>query len=159
MKKKKSFNIVDLIVLIVIFSTLILGYKKINAFNSQASDSVKASKLKITYYVEEVPSFIADSIEKGDKVTEQIQSSDFGEITDIKIQPSISWSIDELGNYTKSTKKDHSSLELTFETTGTINEIGTFIDKSEYYIGQTLTLYIGEVVINTGRISSIELIK
>jgi hypothetical protein len=42
------------------------------------------------------------------------------------------------------------------ETMGTINNSGVSIDKSLYYVGQTLSLYAGNSYLKDGRISKIE---
>jgi hypothetical protein len=42
------------------------------------------------------------------------------------------------------------------ETVGTINNNGVTIDKSQYYVGQTLSLYAGKSYLKDGRISKIE---
>jgi ribosomal protein S19 len=42
------------------------------------------------------------------------------------------------------------------ETMGTINNNGVTIDKSPYYVGQTISLYAGKSFLKDGRISKIE---
>jgi hypothetical protein len=55
-----------------------------------------------------------------------------------------------------SPREGYSSLTLTMEATGTITNNGVSVDKSVYYVGQTISLYAGNSYLKDGRISGIK---
>ncbi len=160
MKNKRKFNFIDILIILIIASGIFFGFKKFSkASVSSTSSTNKSNKLKITYFMEEVPDYTVESIQIGDPVREEIQNSNFGSIVDIKTDNSISWARDKEGNFIKSSRDGYLSLELVMEANGFVGENGVTIDKSVYYVGQTLGLFAGNSVLKTGRISDIQVIE
>ncbi|HHY78095.1 MAG TPA: DUF4330 domain-containing protein [Clostridiales bacterium] len=158
-KKKVRFTIIDLLILVLIIST-ILGVKyKFSKANAVTPFVAKPDRIRISFFIEETPDFAAKAIKIGDPVRESIQNSFFGNVTDIVIGDSISWSRDMNGNLVATDREGYSSLSITMEASGFIGENGVTIDKSIYYIGQTVTLYVGNSVFQNGRISDIQKIN
>ncbi len=113
-------------------------------------------KIIITYFMENTPDCTIDAIKPGDPVREQIQNSSFGKVIDIERGDSIFWANKDSGEFVASPREGYSSLTLTMEAYGTITDNGVSIDKSVYYVGQTISLYAGNSYLKGGRISGIE---
>ena len=79
----------------------------------------------------------------------------FGKVVDVEVGPSVSWGEDAKGNQVKSTKEGWSSIYITMETNGKLGPNGITIGGSKYYIGQFVTLRVGDSIFY-GRISNAE---
>lgn len=158
MGNKKKFNFIDILILVILVAGLFFGFRKLKASEPDAETSSKHQKFLISYYIEEVPDFVAQSIKKGDSVKEVIQSSDFGNIVSKSVDESVFWARDNEGELFKSSKEGYNSLTLTMEVEGLMGKQGVTIDKSSYFVGQTLSLFIGNVMLENGRISDVKAI-
>ncbi len=154
--KKRKFNFIDLIIILVLVSGLVFGFKKFKKADLSPSTSNKSSKILVSYYIEEVPSYAADAIEIGQPTREEIQNSSFGTIVSKDVQESVSWARDNNGQFFKSSRDGYNSVTITMEADGSIGENGVTIDKSVYYVGQTIGLYAGNSYLKTGRISEVK---
>lgn len=154
MLKKKSTWIVIAIALIVIIGVAGLSGKFAKA--KVGAPAAAQDKLIVTFYLENTPDATIDAIKEGDPVKETVQGSNFGKVTGIQRGESIFWANKDSGEFVASPREGYSSLSLTMETVGTINNNGVTIDKSQYYVGQTLSLYAGKSYLKDGRISKIE---
>ncbi len=155
-KAKRKFTAIDFIIILVII-TAILGAKyKLSKANAVTPFVAKPDKIKVSFFIEEVPEFAAKAVKIGDPVKESIQNSNFGKVTDIVIDKSISWARDNSGNFVASNRDGYSSVSIAMEAYGLIGNNGVTIDKSVYYIGQTITLYAGNSVFQNGRIADIK---
>lgn len=116
----------------------------------------KKDTLIATFYIEEAPDFAVDAINNGDPVTEATFSSSVGKVTGKETGPSVSWARSLDGEVKKSTKDGYSYAYVTMECEGVFNSDGSFtIDKSKYFVGQTITLNVGNSRLENGRFSSI----
>lgn len=156
---KKKINILDILILLLIIGGIFFGYRKINQDNTSDKNMESKSKIRLTYYVEEVMSYTADSIQTGDEVVEKVQGSSFGQVVDKDVQEAVSWGVAKDGKYVKSSRPNSNSVTITMEAEGVVGDHGIAIDKSTYYIGQTLGLYIGDVFIENGRLSGVEIVE
>lgn len=156
--KKRKFTIIDFVVVILLIISLI-GLKSKFAKANIASPSSSKEKILITFYIEETPDYIVDAIEMGNPVKESIQNSDFGKVVKINPSDSIYWESREDGQLVSSSREGYSSLYITMEGTGIINKNGVSIDKSVYYVGQTISIYAGNSLIKDGRISEVTKIE
>jgi hypothetical protein len=154
MFRKKSTWIIIAIALIVIIGVAGISGKFAKA--RVGAPAAAQDKLIVTFYLESTPDATIDAIKVGDPVKETVQNSNFGKITDIQRGESIFWANKDSGEFVASPREGYSSLSLTMETMGTINNNGVTIDKSPYYVGQTLSLYAGKSYLKDGRISKIE---
>jgi hypothetical protein len=154
MLKKRSFWITIAAIVIVI-----VGIAGVSGKFAKAKVGAPASakdKLIITFYLEGTPDSTIDAIKIGDPVRETIQGSSFGKVTAVERGESIFWANDETGIMVSSPREGYSSLTLTMEATGTITNNGVSVDKSVYYVGQTISLYAGNSYLKDGRISGIK---
>lgn len=154
MLRKKSTWIIIALALIVIIGVAGISGKFAKA--RVGAPAAAQDRLIVTFYMENTPDATIDSIKEGDPVKETVQGSSFGKVTGIQRGESIFWANKDSGEFVASPREGYSSLTLTMETTGTINNNGVSIDKSQYYVGQTLSLYAGKSLLKDGRISKIE---
>ncbi len=151
---KRKFTWIDFAIIIVIVAAIAgIGYKF--AKSRLAAPTVEREKILITYYMEYAPDSSIESIKVGDPARESVQNSNFGKITEIVTGESIFWDSDDEGQQVGSPREGFSSLILTMETEGVMNNNGVSIDKSVYYVGQTINLYAGKSTFIAGRISDI----
>lgn len=155
MLKKKFTRIDVVIILIVVISVIGIGSKFSTAKVAQPMD-VTSKDIYITFYIEETPDYTIDAISISDPVTESVQNSNFGEVVEIIPGPSIYWESDELGQLKGSSREGYSSLSLKMKANGIISGSGASIDKSVYYVGQTVTIYAGNSILKDGRISEMK---
>ncbi len=154
MFRKKSTWIIIAIALVIIIG--IAGISGKFAKAKVGAPAAAQDKLIVTFYLENTPDSTIDAIKAGDPVRETVQNSNFGKITDIQSGEPIFWANKDSGEFVASPREGYSSLSLTMETMGTINNNGVTIDKSPYYVGQTISLYAGKSFLKDGRISKIE---
>lgn len=153
MAKKKLTWIDIAIVLVIIISIAGVAYK----FSKAKVNTPTAAKEKIlvSFYMEYAPDNVVKAIKVGDPVIESVQNSSFGKVKEIVTEDSIFWESGEDGHLKASPREGFSSITLTMETEGVINQNGVAIDKSLYYVGLTTSLYVGNGSLKDGRISKI----
>jgi len=150
---KKKFTWIDLVIaLIILISITGVVYKFTRA---KLVPITAKEKLLVSFYVENAPDSSIAAIREGDPVRETVQNADFGKVVKIETGDSIFWECGEDGKYISTSRAGYSSLTITMEAYGVINRNGVTIDKSVYYVGQTISLYAGKSEINNGRISKI----
>lgn len=158
-RSKRKFNFLDIVILLVIIAGVGFGVRKYQQASISTPISTKANRIEISYYIEEVPDYAAEAIQIGDPVKEEIQSANFGNVTDIQIDDSVSWARNDKGEFFESSRDGYASLNLKMEANGVMSQNGVTIDKSVYYIGQTITLHAGNSILKTGRISNLKVIE
>lgn len=150
---KKKITWIDItIVLVVLVSVLGIGSKFSTAKVAAPMDN-SSQEIYLTFYIEETPDYVIDGISIGAPATESVQNSNFGEVVEITTGPSVYWEPNDVGQLVGSSREGYSSLYLTMKTKGIISGSGVSIDKSVYYVGQTVTLYAGNSILKDGRIS------
>lgn len=154
--KKRKLTWIDLTIVVVVIIGII-GYKNKIAKANVGTPATNKEKILITFYIEEIPDFAIDAINIGDPVRESIQNAYFGEVVDINPDDSIYWESREDGQLVSSSREGYSSLYITMQGTGIINKDGVSIDKSVYYVGQTISLNAGNSLLKEGRISEIKI--
>ncbi len=158
-RRKIKFTVIDLAIILVLIVTLGAVGMKFKKAKVSTPFVAKTDKIQITYYIEEIPEFAATAIKIGDPVKESIQNSSFGKVTDIVIEDSISWLKTNEGKYITTAREGYSSVSLTMEGEGIIGKNGVTIDKSVYYVGQTITIYAGNSILQNGRIADVQKIE
>lgn len=158
-KLRRKFTFIDLAIILVILASIFTMSRKFSKAKVSTPLAAKSNKIQISFFIEEVPEFAATAIEIDSPVRESIQNASFGRVSDITIDESISWARGEDGNFVATSRDGYSSLTITMDAGGTIGNNGVTIDKSVYYIGQTITLYAGNSILQNGRISDIKVVE
>lgn len=156
---KRRFTVIDLVIILLLIVTIVGVGRKFTKAKVSTPFVAKMDRIEISFFMEEIPDYAANAIELGAPVKESIQNSSFGKVSDIVIEDSVSWSRSEDGNFVPSTKEGYASLYITMVGEGMIGSNGVTIDKSVYYIGQTLTLYAGNSILQNGRIADIKKVE
>lgn len=152
---KRKFTWIDFIIFLVILVSMVGLKGKFTTAKVVSPLDNKSKEILITFFIEETPDYTIDAINLGDPVKESIQNSNFGEIVEITPSDSIYWESDKEGKLISSPREGYSSLYITMKSSGTISGSGVSIDKSVYYVGQTVSLYAGNSIFKDGRISKI----
>lgn len=148
-------SIIDLIIILVVIAVGIFGISRLGLFSPKESTTTIKNNLEITFFQEEVNTFTANNVTLEDPTTETLLNRSFGNVVNIEIGDSISWGEDQNGKQVKTTKAGWSSIFITTETNGTLGPNGITIGGSTYYIGQFITLRVGDSIFY-GRIYSAE---
>jgi hypothetical protein len=136
-------SIIDIIAVLIIVTVIgILGYKYALP-TSSGYLTPKHDNIKMVFYDEEVNSFTANRVMKGDAARERLQNANFGKVVDVVVDESVSWGESDEGQFVASGKPGFSSIYITLEAKGSLDRSGIIIDKAQYYIGQYITLYVG----------------
>jgi hypothetical protein len=156
--RKHKFTWIDLLIIIVVLVTVFSVKPKFDKANVVANQ-VQEKEIELSFYIESVPETVLNGIHVGSPVRESVQGSSFGKVTKIEKGPSIVFASDESGNVVASEKEGYISLKLTMKTTGELKPNGISLDKSVYYVGQTVTLYAGNSILKDGRISYVNVLN
>lgn len=156
-KNGKIFGKISILDLVIIFLVVGAGLFAANRFGLFSSKELGTTinNLKVVFYQEEVNSFTANNVNLGDPTTETLQNISLGTVVNIEKADSVSWGKDQNGKQIKSTKTGWSSIYITMETNGLLGPNGIVIGGSTYYIGQFITLRVGDSIFY-GRIFSAE---
>ncbi len=150
-----KISIIDiLVILIIVVAVVGIGYKFTRS-NTSNPVFTKQKDVQIKFQMDEVPDFIVNAIKVGDPVRESVQNASFGKVVNIETGDSILWLTTEDGRNVKVSREGYYSLEITMEAKGMPDNLGVLIDKANYYVGQTITLYVGNAVLSSGRITEI----
>jgi len=156
MKSKRKLNIIDYLIIILIVCIGIFSVNKLRSKDIASGSGDKSKEIEIVYYIEEVPEYVAKTVEKDDPVKEKIQGSNLGNVTDVKVEDSVSWARDRDGNLVQSSKEGYNSMTIKIKGNGLVDKNGAMIDKSNYYVGQTVAVFVGNAYLETGRIAEIK---
>lgn len=159
MSKNKGvrFTLIDALVALAIIAVLaFVGYSFIKKSPADTTSvTEKGEKYIMTFYVEEVPEFAAQKVEKGDKATDDVKSIPLGKIIDLKVDEAVVYNTDYQGNTVKSAKEGYNSMMITTEVEANEFEHGLSIWGQPYVVGTTMTMYMGEAKVY-GRVYNIE---
>ena len=150
---RKKITWIDLTIFIVVLISVLGIGSKFSTAKVAAPVGNSSEEIYLTFYIEETPDYVVDAILLGAPVTESVQGSNFGEVVEITPGPSVYWEPSDAGQLVGSSREGYSSLYLTMKTKGVISGSGISIDKSVYYVGQTVTIYAGNSMLKDGRIS------
>lgn len=139
-------SIIDILIVIMTLGVLLFALNKIGLFSPKNTLSNNADKIEIIFYQEEVNDFTANNVNIGDPATESLQNSSFGNVTDVKLGKSISWGSDIKGNQVATSREGYSSIYISLESNGIIGSNGLTIGSSTYYIGEVITLRVGNTI-------------
>lgn len=151
-----KISIIDiLIVLIVVGAVAGLGYK---LTRSKAGNPVftKQDEIQVKFRHDDVPEFVVKAIKEGDPVRESVQNASFGKVSSIETGDAIVWLDTEDGRSVKVSREGYYSVEITMNAKGMMGSSGVTIDKASYYVGQTVTLYVGNAALYSGKITDIK---
>ena len=150
--KKIRFNIIDLILLVAFICIALFVCGKV--FGGSGQSGANGEEYIISAYCEEVPSFAAELIKKGDKVSDESKNIALGIAGEVILGDAAVYAPDENGKLKKTSKEDYNSVTLKICAIGEEFEHGIRIEGVRYSVGHSVVLYAGDAKIS-GRISEI----
>mgnify|MGYP001181066309 FL=1 len=151
-----KINIVDFIVVVVlVMGVLGVGYKFLS---SSTTLFKKTEVIEIQFYNEDLPGYVADSINIGDKVKDSVKNTVFGEVINKEVKPSVVFGVDDQGVLRQTTRPGYVSMILTVKAEAVYTDTGVIINNTDYYVGRSLELRAGNGVIWT-RIKAIDRVE
>ncbi len=136
-------NIIDLFILITIIGAVaFVGAKFLNPSVSIISNQ---DDIELTFFSEQVYSFVADNLEINGLVVDDTKGVDLGRITDFKIEPGYLLTPTADGRQVKAPLEDYRSVEIHSLAKGQFVENGgIMINGNTYVIGHSFTIRAGK---------------
>lgn len=153
MKKGFKFNIIDLAVIIAVIG--VLAFVGIKLKNGAVTAPLDIHKFEYSFSCGDVPDFVLEYLKVGDAVDCADNNDYFGNITAINIGESYVYAQADDGTFVKSTKPDHSGVEIIVEGTGEQTDTGVKLTKGVYGVGHTIVLKAGNAKVS-GKVSGIK---
>jgi hypothetical protein len=141
-KKTFKLNIIDVIIIVVILlAAAFIGYKLINT----GSVSTPTETVYITIYEEECADYVINNINIGDSASDGTTDiTAIGTVTNVVTDTSATYEYDSTDDeFKRVPKPDYSSVYITIEAQGILNDNGVVIGSQQYAVGHTLILYAG----------------
>jgi len=141
-----KINVIDLLVALVIIAAI--AGVSVKYMQSKANVGVDSSKtIEISFYQEDAPAFAASAVKIGDTVKDAMQNNILGKVSDVKVDKSVFFGVDNNGKYVASPREGYSSVTITSEVKGIVKPGGgTTINNYEYFIGKQLEVRAGSAV-------------
>ena len=134
-------NLIDcLIVLIIIALVAFVALKVVNKSDASAN----LQQVKISFYGEETPDYVADVLEKGASVLDSKENVNFGNIESFEVGAPLGYDTDANGEIQQVIRQGYKSVSITAIGTGELGDHGVTIDGVLYGVGHTLTIYAGK---------------
>ncbi len=146
-------NIIDLCVVIAIIGVgAFLGMK----FMSPSAEVKPVSEdYIIKFYVEEVPDYVANVIQLGDRVEDEQKSIFLGTVSNIVTGPGYEYTPNAAGELPRGYKEGYVSCEITAELKAQAFANGLLIEGNKYGVGHTFVIRAGKAKIYL-KLSAIE---
>ena len=139
--KKFKLNIIDIAIILVVIAAVAFFA---NRFMTTGGVTVEPDKVEIVFFEEECPDFVPEHTQVGDKVLDGTENKFLGTVTDIMVDDSITYNIDEQTQEVSiGTKEGYCSVYITAECEGTLGDNGVVINGTLYGVGHTLILHAG----------------
>ncbi len=160
-KKGKLFgkiSIVDIIIVVIIVAAIAGLYYKFGK-SGTVTPFTKTDRIQISFYHEDVPNYIVNSIKVGDAVKDRVQSAAFGKVTKVDIGADIFYGLAETGRTViASSRPGYSSVTITVEGDGIYSANGATYNGVEYWIGRAVELRAGNTLFYP-KVSDIKKVK
>lgn len=137
-----KLNIVDILIIVILIGAVLAGGKALKKSNI-TTPFTKTEDLQVEFFAEEAADTAAYAVKEGDPVREVIQNANFGRVSKVTVDKSISWAQTSNGEFVASTKTGLASIYIVTDAKGLMGNSGITIDNSVYYIGKTIELYVG----------------
>lgn len=136
-----KINLIDfIIVLILVALVAALAVKTVRS--RSAGDN--AAKVRITFYTEEIPSYVPQAMEKGASCSDVTENSDLGTLESFETGDPLGYVTNTKGQVEAVTRQGYSSLTFVTDATGEIIDHGVKINGVTYAVGHSLTVYAGK---------------
>ena len=149
-EKGKIFGFVSLIDVFVVITIALISLFGIFAFGGQGiSAFAQPISIEISFLIENLETFTADSVFIGDPVLDNHTGSDLGVIINIDRSPTIEYHPDVNGIMTASYLPNHYRLEITSRFYGHNWHNGIWVNGTTFFVGETIVIRAGNTNIFT----------
>ncbi len=141
-KKKRSFNVVDALIILLILAVVAVGAVLLW---SNSGKNGNANSFEIEYVVEfrTIRDEFTDNIEIGTKLVDSAKKYQLGEVIDVSSTPAKYTGVDlNTGELVYYDYPEHSDLSLTVRTVAALDDEGMFVIDNGYRISVGTTMYI-----------------
>jgi len=139
--KKFKLNIIDIAIILVVIAACAFFASR---FMTTGGITTEPDKVQIVFFEEECPEFVPTNTHVGDRVLDGTENNYLGIVTDIKVDESITYNIDERTQEVNiGTKEGYVSCYITAECEGTLSDNGVVINGTLYGVGHTVILHAG----------------
>lgn len=145
-------NLIDLIIVLVLLALVIFAVFK---FAVPSNDDSTDSRVKITLFCEETPSYVIDYIKFGAPVKDFAEDNTIGTVKSFEIGEPIGFETGENGFACEIIRENYNSVTIEVDAEGEIGENGVTVNGVLYGVGHTLTAYAGQAKLYL-RVSGIE---
>ena len=135
--KKGRFNIIDLLLIVMIFvivGSLILMFDPFSFFKGESTENVT---LRYTVEIKNVSNDLKNNVKAGDKVLNSATGYDMGVVVAVETQSSFEWEYVEGEDYmSKKYSTDHSDIIITIDVQSTYEQQrGYMVDGKQIAVG------------------------
>lgn len=138
-QKKRKFNIVDLIFILILVALVAVVAVK---FLNNAKAKTASSEYVVVIHSDDIPSTALSGFKVGDKVQDDVGKT-FGVITDIKTADARVHMADENGRDVLGPKEDYVSLDVTVACSGVLSENNITVSGIKYNNNASYTFICG----------------
>lgn len=147
-----KINLIDLIIVLVLIALVaFVALKVVNKDNDGAS----LSQVRISFYGEETPDYVANVLENGTTVLDTKENVNMGTVESFEIGAPLGYETDTKGEVQAVVRQGYNSVTINAVGQGVLGEHGVTIDGVQYGVGHTLTIYAGKAKLYL-KISAIE---
>ena len=146
----RKINLIDLLIILIVIAAGIFVFGKYGKAKIMTPFD-KQEPIIITFAIEGLPEYAADSISDGDTTIDKVSSSVIGKVVKGSIQkdPDIFYAPDQNGIMIRSSRDGYCSLTFSVEGTGKFIENGVNVSNTEYYIYRPTDVRVGYTILYT----------
>lgn len=145
-KKKLKFNIVDVIFLLAVLAGVLFVALRISGSSvvARLTGGEAPEAYIITFTGDEVADYVTDRITFGAPLTDDAGTLNLGTLIDLQLSESISYNINDNGQYVTSSKPGYHSLLLMGEVQAVDNGNGLTVDGTKLGVGHSMVVRAGD---------------
>ncbi|MEA4895496.1 MAG: DUF4330 domain-containing protein [Oscillospiraceae bacterium] len=150
-----KINLIDFVIILILIALAVFAAMKIA---DKGSENANISEVRISFFAEETPDYVANVLEKGTSVLDSAENVNMGTVESFEIGAPIGYDMDANGEVQQVIRQGYNSVTISAVGKGELTEHGVTIDGVLYGVGHTLTIYAGKAKLYL-KISGIEAVS
>lgn len=147
-----KINLIDLLIVLVLIALVaFVAMKVVNRDDGSAN----LSQVRISFYGEETPDYVAKVLEEGTSVLDSKENVALGTVESFEVGAPLGYDTNANGEVQQVVRQGYNSVTINAVGQGILGEHGVTIDGVQYGVGHTLTIYAGKAKLYL-KISAIE---
>lgn len=145
-QKKWRFNIIDVLFLLVVLAGILFVILRLGGFDvvARITGTASTEQYVVAFTSNEVPDYVAERIQAGDKVTDENLSVNLGTVVDVQLAPAQVPTPDAQGKLVISEEEGFCSVLLSCRVTASDNGNGVTADGLDLGVGHTMVVRAGD---------------